>query len=319
MTPSNLHFYDFHPPLADFKQEVLQGLGRRVKAISPKFFYDRRGSQLFDAITELSEYYPTRTEIQILREHGEEIARQLGEHTLLLELGSGSSLKIRVLLSALQPSVYMPLDISRDHLLESASALAEDYPHIEIHAACADYSSELKLPEFPEDMPKVAFFPGSSIGNFDPLHAQQLLQRVGETLTPGGRLLIGVDLKKDPEILEAAYNDAEGVTAEFNLNLLERINRELDADFELENFRHEARYNQREGRVEMHLVSQCPQKVAVEGELFEFGQDESIHTESSYKYTVEEFHRLAAGANFESEQVWTDPGRLFSMHCLRVI
>ena len=192
-----VNFYDFHPALADFRAEVIDGLRARPKTLSPKFFYDKAGSELFDAITELPEYYPTRTEIGILEQHGQDMARLLGRDCLLLELGSGSSRKIRVLLDALQPSVYMPMDISREHLIGSAEALAVDYPQLEVHAACADYSGEFEIPYGPAHLPRAAFFPGSSIGNFEPQAAAELLRRVAEHLGEGGCLLIGVDLKKD--------------------------------------------------------------------------------------------------------------------------
>ncbi|HHJ17272.1 MAG TPA: L-histidine N(alpha)-methyltransferase [Gammaproteobacteria bacterium] len=316
---SSIHFHDFHPALADFRSEVLAGLAQAPKQLSPKFFYDYQGSRLFEAITELPEYYPTRTEIGILERHGESIAEFLGRDCLLLELGSGSSRKIRVLLDALQPAAYMPVDISREHLLGSAQALVADYPSLEVHAACADYSQDFELPHYPEDLPRAAFFPGSSIGNFEPAAACELLQRVADHLGEGGRLLVGVDLQKDSELLHAAYNDAQQVTAAFNLNLLERINRELDADFDLDRFSHHAFYNETEGRVEMHLVSQCRQTVSVAGERFEFAEGETIHTENSYKYSVEGFLRLAQQAGFTSDQVWTDEQQLFSVHCLRCV
>ena len=314
---AQVQFYDFHPRPADMCAEVLSGLSRRQKAIPPKFFYDRRGSQLFDAITELPEYYPTRTEIGIHERHGGEMAELLGRDSVLVELGSGSSLKIRVLLEALQPAVYMPVDISRDHLLASARELAGHFPGLEVHAACADYSVPFDLPQVDDALPRAAFFPGSSIGNFDPPEAVRFLARVGALVGPGGRLLVGVDLRKDPRLLHAAYNDAQGITADFNLNLLSRINRELDADFDLNGFRHDAFFNDAASRVEMHLVSTADQSVRVAGQAFGFSEGESIHTECSYKYSVPGFQALVREAGFEPEQVWTDEGRLFSVHCLR--
>jgi dimethylhistidine N-methyltransferase len=312
-----VNFYDYHPALADFRSEVLAGLGSSPKWVSPKFFYDQRGSGLFDRITELPEYYPTRTEIGILERHGAQMAELLGRDCLLLELGSGSSKKIRVLLDALQPTVYMPLDISREHLIGSAETLASDYPSLQVHAACADYSADFELPYGPEHLARAAFFPGSSIGNFEPAQAADLMRRVGGHLGLGGRLLIGVDLKKDPQTLQRAYDDAQGVTAAFNLNLLERINRELDGDFDTAAFMHRALYNEALGRIEMHLVSVCAQTVTVAGERFEFGDGETLHTESSYKYSVAGFQALAASAGYRAEQVWTDEQQLFSVHCLR--
>ena len=314
-----LHFYDYHPLMADFRAEVLGGLSQASRQLSPRFFYDRHGSELFDAITELAEYYPTRTEISILQEHGETIADLLGHDCRLLELGSGSSKKIRVLLDALKPAVYMPVDISREHLLGSAEALAADYPALEVHAVCADYTTDFDLPVCPDHLPRVIFFPGSSIGNFEPSGAVELLRRMAQHLEEGGRMLIGVDLKKDVELLNAAYNDSQQLTAAFNLNMLHRINRELEADFDVQAFTHHAFYNEREGRVEMHLVSREVQAVTVAGQLFEFAAGETIHTENSYKYSVEEFLVLAEKAGFASEKVWTDDDKLFSVHCIRCI
>jgi dimethylhistidine N-methyltransferase len=311
-----VHFHDLHPTPADMRAEVLAGLALPQKRLSPKFFYDAEGSRLFDAICELPEYYPTRTEIGILRRHGAAMAARLGREALLIELGSGSSLKIRTLLEALRPAVYMPVDISKEHLLRSAEALAAAFPGLDVHAVCADYSSAFVLPVDHHDHPRAAFFPGSSVGNFEPPAAARFLARVGQILGPGGRLLIGVDLIKDPRRIEAAYNDADGVTAAFNLNLLTRINRELGADFDLDGFRHEAVFNAGLSRVEMHLISTRPQQVRLAGRSFDFAEGESIHTESSYKYRVDGFHALAAEAGFTAEQVWTDAEDLFSVHCL---
>ena len=250
-----IRFHDAHPAPADVRADVLAGLGQPRKRLPPKLFYDQAGSRLFDAITELPEYYPTRTEIEILREHGAEMADHLGRGCVLIELGSGSSLKIQILLAALQPRVYVPVDISRDHLLDSAHALAARFPQLSIHATCADYSVPFQLPLEPDWPQLAAFFPGSSIGNFDPEEAGRFLERVARLLGEGGRLLIGVDLRKDPAILNAAYNDAQGVTAAFNLNLLTRINRELEGDFDLAAFAHRAFFNEDRSRIEMHLVS----------------------------------------------------------------
>ncbi len=314
----SLRFSDFHPTPASLKEEVLQGLSRTPKTIAPKFFYDNRGSQLFDAICKLPEYYPTRTEIGILRSHADDIAQRAGPDCLLVELGSGSSQKIRILLEALRPSAYMPLDISRDHLLQAARVLARDYPWLDVHATCIDYSQSWALPDSPAHTKKVAFFPGSSIGNFDPEAARLFLKRLATVVGPHGGLLIGVDLKKDVKTLHAAYNDAQGVTAAFNLNLLDRINRELGANFDLETFRHWAFYNEARGRIEMHLGSLRNQDVSVAGQRFHFERDETIHTENSYKYRVVEFQQLASDAGFCPEDVWTDSARRFSVHYFSV-
>ncbi len=318
MNSSTIYFYDLHPPLANLKEEVLSGLSTIPKMIPPKFFYDEFGSQLFDQITELEEYYPTRTEITILEEHGNEMVGLLGKDALLIELGSGSSQKIRLLLDALQPAAYMPIDISKTHLLKSAQTLFNDYPHLDIHATCADYSDHFHLPYNPENTPKAAFFPGSSIGNFEPNQAQALLERVAEFLGSNSTLLVGVDMKKDPQRLNHAYNDAKGITAAFNLNLLNRINQELDANFDISYFKHHAFYNEQLGRIEMHLVSNIPHEVHIDGQTFSFDKNESIHTESSYKYTVDEFQALAQMAGFQPIRVWTDAENLFSVHCLQV-
>ncbi|MGD9299669.1 MAG: L-histidine N(alpha)-methyltransferase [Thiohalocapsa sp.] len=311
-----VHFHDLHPTPADMRAEVLAGLALPQKRLSPKFFYDAEGSRLFDAICELPEYYPTRTEIGILRRHGAEMAERLGREALLIELGSGSSVKIRTLLEALRPAVYMPVDISKEHLLKSAEDLAAAFPGLDVHAVCADYSSAFVLPVDHHDHPRAAFFPGSSVGNFEPAAAARFMARVGQILGSGGRLLIGVDLIKDRHRLEAAYNDADGITAAFNLNLLTRINRELGADFDLDGFRHEAVFNADLSRVEMHLISTRPQQVTLAGQTFHFSEGESIHTESSHKFRIDGFHALAAEAGFTAEQVWTDPDGLFSVHCL---
>jgi dimethylhistidine N-methyltransferase len=319
MTNANepgLHFYDYHPRPADMCAEVLAGLALPQKRLSPKFFYDADGSRLFDAICELPEYYPTRTEIGILRQHGHEMAELLGREALLIELGSGSSLKIRVLLEALRPAIYMPVDISKEHLLASARALADAFPGLAVHACCADYSGPFELPVDDHDHPRAAFFPGSSVGNFDPVDAQRFLTRVGSLLGPGGRLLIGVDLRKDPSVLHAAYNDSQGVTAEFNLNLLRRINAELGADFDVDAFRHRAHFNDDRSRIEMHLISSRDQRASVDGQTFHFAEGESIHTESSYKYSIESFQALARASGFAPERFWTDEQALFSVHSL---
>jgi dimethylhistidine N-methyltransferase len=317
-SPANLHFCDLQPSTDDFRAAVMEGLGCSPKRLPPKFFYDEQGSRLFDAITELPEYYPTRTEISLLRRHGREIAERLGSGLLLIELGSGSDVKIRVLLNALRPSAYMPIDISSQHLYRSGLAIAKDFPELQVHAMCADYSVSLRLPDVVPSSPRAAFFPGSSIGNFEPAQAGSLLQRIASMVGQGGRLLVGVDLKKDVGLLNVAYNDAQGITAAFNRNLLVRINRELEADFDLQAFDHRAFYNAEQGRVEMHLMASSPQCVHIDGQNFDFRAGEGVHTENSYKYSVAEFRALAKQAGYVSEEVWQDEQDLFSLHCLRV-
>nr|VFJ86177.1 MAG: dimethylhistidine N-methyltransferase [Candidatus Kentron sp. LFY] len=314
----NLKFYDLHSSAPDLKKDVLNGLSSRPKAIPPKFFYDERGSFLFEQITKMPEYYPTRTEVNLINEYSSDMASQLPKKCLLIDLGSGSSEKVRLIIDALQPAAYMPIDISKEYLRQSAQKMAQDYPNLDIHAVCADYSNEFRLPYCPESMQRVAFFPGSSIGNFDPAEAQEFLRRVAGFLGKNGTLLIGVDLKKDPALLNNAYNDSQGVTASFNMNLLRRINDELNSDFDLSYFYHHAFYNESLGRIEMHLVSDKPQKVSMEGKEFIFAEGESIHTESSYKYTVDEFDNLSSEAGFQLKRVWVDSSELFSIHCLLV-
>ena len=319
--PPNLGFHDLKPTLECFQAAVLDGLAQKPKRLPSKFFYDRHGSALFDAITAQPEYYPTRTEIGLLRRHGGEMAELLGADLLLIELGSGSDVKIRVLLDALQPKVYMPVDISYEYLLQTATAIARDYPALSVQAVCADYTQPLALPEVLSEIGGVrraVFFPGSSIGNYEPDQAVALLRRIAVLLGRGGRLLIGVDLKKAPALLHAAYNDSLGVTDAFNRNLLVRVNRELGGDFDPGTFEHCAFYDRALGRIEMHLVARVAQRVQINGHSFDFAPGESIHTENSYKYSVAEFQALAVAGGYTGERVWQDDAALFSVHCLRV-
>lgn len=319
MTRAPIEFHDLRPTPADFAAEVLAGLRRRPRYIPPKFFYDARGSQLFDQITALPEYYLTRAEVEALTANAAEIAQRVGTGSLLVEPGGGSCAKVRILLEGLRPCAYVPMDISREHLRAAAEQVAAEFPWLEVHASCADFTRAMTLPQTaPEpEGPRVAFFPGSSIGNFDPEGAAGFLAAVAELVGPGGFLLIGADRKKDKAILDAAYDDGAGVTAAFNLNLLERMNRELEANFDVSAWRHRAFYDEALGRIEMHLVSVRPQTVRVAGEAFEFAPAETIHTENSYKYGIEEFQSLAARARFRPEAVWTDSRGLFAVHLLR--
>jgi len=311
-------FYDQSPETDDFRQSVLTGMARRPRAIPPKFFYDAEGSRLFDAICACPEYYPTRTEMALLQRHAVEIAERVGPACLLIEPGSGSSDKVRLLLDALRPAAYLPMDISRHYLFETARQLGREYPWLDIHAACVDFTQAISLPFAPPALRRIAFFPGSSIGNFDPADARRFLSRVAETVGPGGGLLIGVDCKKDRQRLEAAYNDAAGMTARFNLHLLERINAELEGDFDLAGFAHRAFYNEGAGRIEMHLVSLVAQTVRIGTERFDFAPGESIHTENSYKYTIPEFSELAASAGLVLRKAWQDEEKLFSLQYYEV-
>ena len=315
-----IQFHDLHPTPADFAAEVLAGLRRQPRYIPPKFFYDARGSQLFDAITATPEYYLTRAEVEVLTANAAEIARRVGTGSLLVEPGGGSCAKVRILLEGLRPCAYVPMDISREHLRAAAEQVAAEFPWLEVHASCADFTRAMTLPDSaPEPAgPRVAFFPGSSIGNFDPEGAVGFLAAVAALVGRGGFLLIGADRKKHRTVLDAAYDDAAGVTAAFNLNLLVRINRELGADFDPNAWRHRAFYDEAQGRIEMHLVSQRAQTVRVAGEAFTFAAGETIHTENSYKYSDAEFQALASRAGFRPEAVWTDSRGLFSVHLLRV-
>ncbi len=313
----NFSFHDAGPAPADLRRAVLEGLAARPRAIPPKFFYDAAGSRLFDAICELPEYYPTRTEMAILDSCCEEIATTCGRGRWLLEPGSGSCVKVRSLLDSLEPRCYVPIDISGDHLRSAAAALAAERPGLEVRACCADFTADVPLPWSLEG-PRIVFFPGSSIGNYEPGEAVGVLARLARLAGPGGGLLIGVDLKKDREVLEAAYDDSKGVTAAFNLNLLSRINRELGADFQLEGFEHRARYDERLGRVEMHLVSRHDQVVHIGSRTFGFRAGEGIHTENAYKYDIGEFGALARQAGFRQAQVWTDADRRFSLQWMTV-
>lgn len=316
MSTPAIQFYDEYPGDASLRDEVRRGLARTPKSIPPKFFYDERGSRLFDQICDQPEYYPTRTEIRILQDNARAIAELAGNGALLIELGSGASKKVRLLLEALKPSAYLGVDISRDFLRASTERLAQDYPWLEVHAACADFSSGLSLPQCPPSFRRLAFYPGSSIGNFEPVEALEFLRSLRAVLGEGGALLVGVDLKKDKSLLDAAYNDAAGVTAAFNLNLLHRIRTELDSDVNPDTFRHLAFYNQARGRVEMHLVSRIAQTVRVEQTEYRFGAGESIHTECSYKYSVDDFRSVAVAAGYHPQAVWTDEDDLFSVHYL---
>ena len=314
----DVRLLDLHPPEDDFDQDVLRGLQAAKKSLSPKYFYDLRGSRLFDRITDLPEYYPTRTEIAIMATSMDEIAAAIGPAVSVIEFGSGSGLKTRQLLSGLiDPVSYVPVEISRDHLLASARAIAAEFPDIEVLPVCADFTRPFDLPN-PERMPErnLVYFPGSTIGNFPPDEATQLLEVMYVEAKPGGALLIGVDLRKDREILERAYNDEAGVTAEFNLNLLRRINREVGADFDLSGFSHRAHWNDDESRIEMRLISSVDQVVTVAGKEIVFEQGEAILTEYSHKYDLDAFRQLAGEAGFEIRSVWMDQEQLFSIQLL---
>jgi dimethylhistidine N-methyltransferase len=302
----------------DFRQAVLAGLGSLPRAIPAKFLYDARGSALFDAICEQPEYYPTRTETQILRACADDIARLAGPGCALVEYGSGSSVKTRLLLDAMSDlHAYVPIDISRQHLGATARRLREDYPWLRVEPVAADYMALDALPPEINGARRIGFFPGSTIGNLTPEEAVLFLRRARRLLRSDGALILGVDLKKDPQRLHDAYNDAAGVTAQFTLNLLRRMNRELEANFDLSAFAHEAFYNEAAGRIEIYVRSLRDQAVTVAGRRFTFAEGERVHTEYSYKYDDTDIAVLARRGGFSIAHTWADPDRLFAVAFLR--
>jgi dimethylhistidine N-methyltransferase len=310
------------PALGDaeraFAADVLAGLAADPKQLPPKYFYDRRGSELFERITTLPEYYPTRIEIGILEAHAGAIAKLIPADAAVVEFGAGSAAKTRILLHAApQVSAYVPVDISGEFLESGVARLRQHLPQLNVFPVDADFTKPFILPAALGARPRVGFFPGSTIGNFEPHEATALLRHAAAMLGPGALFIVGVDLVKDPDVLNRAYNDSEGVTAAFNLNLLLRINRELAGTFDPASFRHRAFYNQDQRRVEMHLVSLVRHKVRVCGKAFEFRRGETIHTENSYKYTVEQFRCHAVAAGWASLATWVDGENYFSVHALR--
>jgi len=306
---------NLQPDAAQFLADVIAGLSGSPKRLPCKYFYDERGSQLFDDICGLEEYYLTRTEDEIIRAHVQEMADQIGPGVMLVEYGSGSSTKTQVLLDHLiNPVAYVPVDISREHLRRTANGLSRTYPHIEMLPVCADFTRPFELPTSRRTPTHSAvFFPGSTIGNFQPREARAMLRQLAAMCGAGGGLLIGIDLVKDIRVIEAAYNDARGVTAEFNLNVLRRINTELDANFELSQFEHRAVFDRQRARVELSLVSTRHQCVAVGGRAFEFAPGEPIVTEYSHKYSIEGFAVMAAEAGLTLRRTWTDAGNKFAV------
>ena len=303
----------------DFLKDVIEGLGKNPKTLKPKYFYDNRGAQLFTEICTTPEYYPTRTEIKILNQNAEDIASQIGDNTALIEYGSGALEKIKILLNFLkEPIGLIPVDISEDQLFVSAKNLENLYPDLEILPVAADFTKPIPIPGFSHPPKKhVAFFPGSTIGNFEPDLAIQFLEGVTKTIGLDGLLLIGFDLKKDIETLLAAYDDQRGITSSFNKNLLSRINDELGGNFNLDTFEHVARYNENKGRIEMHLKSTTEQTVSINKELFEFLEGETIHTENCYKFTKESFTAMSSKAGLYPVKTWTDDQNLFAVMLLR--
>ena len=298
--------------------EVLSGLQKAQKRLPSKYFYDEKGSELFEKITRLDEYYLTEAEKDILETNIDDITELVGPGTTLVELGSGSSKKTRLLLDKLPSlSAYVPVDISEEYLLKVVSQLRREYPRISIIPVFADYTSSFELPEVKDaEGRQLVFFPGSTIGNFRPADARSFLANIASSTSERSSMLIGVDLKKEREVIENAYNDAEGITARFNKNILRRLNRELGADFDVDLFRHRAFYNEEEGRIEMHLVSESEQNIHLDGKQISLEKGESIHTENSYKYSLREFEELVDDW-YSVEQVWTDTNDYFSLQFLR--
>lgn len=315
-------FIDLEPAVADFRESVITGLSRTPKQLACKFFYDPAGMELFNRICETEEYYVTRTELALLRQIGPEVAALAGPAAAVIEFGSGSDLKIRLLLDALdRPAQYVPIDIAREPLRDATEAIARDYPVMRVGAVCADFTTLDALPAGAvgdSGGKRLGFFPGSTIGNFTRAEAGTFMTLIRRVLGPGGALLIGVDLKKDTARLNAAYNDAAGYTAGFNLNLLHRMVRELGAELDPDGFEHHAFYNETEGRIEMHLRSLRDQVIAIGTDRFALKAGELIHSENSHKYTIDEFAGLARKSGFGPGAVWTDPDRLFSIHYLTV-
>jgi dimethylhistidine N-methyltransferase len=302
-----------------FEEAVLEGLTSSRKRLSPKYLYDQRGSELFDRICECKDYYVTRTETSILERHAADIARAIGARPVVYEFGSGASRKTRILLRELEaPAAYVPIDISREFLLEAASRLSGEFPSLPVLPLCADFTQPMPEVNHPEGR-RLAFFPGSTIGNFHLDEAEAFLSRTAEFLGAGGRLLVGVDLLKDRSILEPAYDDSEGVTAEFNLNLLHRMRSELGANVDPANFRHRAIFNEEKARVEMHLESLREQSFEIKGRPIHFHRGETIHTECSYKYDSSRFEELAHRAGFVVGQRWTDDRQYFALYLLEAV
>jgi dimethylhistidine N-methyltransferase len=299
-----------------FAGDVIEGLSQQPKRLSPKYFYDVAGSELFEQITLLPEYYPTRTELGILRGRGAEISAILPNGAALVEFGAGSTTKVRLLLEQCEFGAYVPVDISGDFLNAQAKALRDDFPGLGVYPVTADFTAPFALPAAVKAMPKVGFFPGSTLGNFEPHEACGFLRSARTILGEGAQMIIGVDLEKDERVLYDAYNDAAGVTARFNLNVLVRINQELGGNFDLSAFTHRAIYNRERHRIEMHLISRKAQTMRILGRSFSFRAGESIHTESSYKYSLDRFTALARGSGWTPRASWTDADGMFSVHVL---
>jgi L-histidine Nalpha-methyltransferase len=299
-----------------FARDAVDDLSQHPKRLSPKYFYDAAGSELFEAITRLPEYYPTRTELGILRDKSREIAAIIPDGAALIEFGAGATTKVRVLLENCAFDAYVPVDISGDFIRAQAEALRRDFPALAVYPLAADFTAPFTLPGAIAKMPKVGFFPGSTIGNFEPDEACRFLRSAREILGKGAQMIVGADLEKDERVLFDAYNDAAGVTARFNLNLLVRMNRELGGNFDLSAFTHRAVYNRERHRIEMHLISKKSQSVRMLGTSFSFRPGESIHTENSYKYSINRFAALARKSGWKVRESWTDRAKMFSVHAM---
>ncbi|MGO3931965.1 L-histidine N(alpha)-methyltransferase [Rhodopseudomonas pseudopalustris] len=308
--------HQLDPQTQIFAADVLDGLSQPQKSLSPKYFYDDAGSELFVEITKLPEYYPTRTELGILRDRAGEIAALIPPNAAIVEFGAGATTKIRILLAAHKVAAYVPVDISGDFITAQAEGLRRDFPDLAVYPVAADFTEPFELPGALRELPKVGFFPGSTLGNFEPQEAAHFLASARGILGQGAQLIIGVDLEKDERLLVPAYDDSAGVTAKFNLNVLERINRELGGDLEVPSFRHRAIYNRDQHRIEMHLVSLREQNVRILGEDIAFRAGETIHTENSYKYSLPRFRALAQESGWTLKRSWTDADGLFSVHAL---
>ena len=301
-----------------FARDAVDDLSQHPKRLSPKYFYDAVGSELFEAITRLPEYYPTRTELGILRKKSREIAAIIPDGAALVEFGAGATTKVRLLLENRSFDAYVPVDISGDFIRAQADALRRDFPKLAVYPLVADFTAPFALPGAIAAMPKVGFFPGSTIGNFEPHEACRFLRSAREILGSGAQMIVGADLEKDERVLYEAYNDAAGVTARFNLNLLVRMNRELGGNFDVSGFTHRAIYNRERHRIEMHLISKKSQTVRMLGTSFSFRRGESIHTENSYKYSIDRFAALARASGWKVRESWTDQAKMFSVHALIV-
>jgi dimethylhistidine N-methyltransferase len=315
----NVFFEDQQPAAGDSRAELLEGLLQENKQVNPKYFYDHQGSELFEKITQLEEYYPTRTELSILNHYAEEIASYCGSDCVLIEPGSGSSEKVRLLLDTIKPAAYVPLDISAEFLYESALKLGREFPWLNIHAICADFAEQWQTRTQLPTGRRVIFYPGSTIGNMEPALATKFLANLRQWIGKDGGVLVGVDLQKPEHLLNAAYNDSQGVTASFNLNILNSLNKMVDANFNHQDFSHHAFYNSDQQRIEMHLVSNNKQSVQVNGNTISFNKGETLHTENSYKYSLESFTSLSNAAGFVLDKSWVDEKQLFSVHYLSVL